>query len=444
MRNLLFISYFFPPAATIGSLRVRNFVKYLPRFGWNPIVLTIKPEYYQRIDPSLFLDHALPSEIYRTNLIPGTPVRFFFKQKEAKTGDGRNDTAAPHYRRLKKFLSTILYATWIPDPQLVWLPAATRTAQKIMRNHRIDAIYSTGRPFSSHLIGAWLKNRYHRPWLADFRDPWSRNFIYQPVTPVLKKINQRMEFQVLKAADRVIAVSQPIIDDFQRLYPTLPRSKFAVISNGFDADDFRHPLRNHPKKFTITYTGTFSKTRTPDTFLVALQQVLINKMIPREDIQVVFTGMFDERTRQLVKALGIEETIQIKGYLAHKENIKQLYNSDVLLLIVDSSAGTECVVTGKLFEYLATGIPILALASPETVAASLIRSTQSGIIVYPNDIAALKLQLGACWQKHKNKELKICPDWDLIRTFQADHLTKKLVGELECTLDSERTGCNNS
>jgi glycosyltransferase involved in cell wall biosynthesis len=313
---------------------------------------------------------------------------------------------------------------FIPDVNVGWLPCGTYVGNKIIRQENIDVIYATAPVWTSLLIGYLLKRKTQKPLVVDFRDPWTINPFKKSPTKFHEKIENHLEKKVLMNADYVITVSHPYREKLVEKYPFL-KSKCEVIMNGFDPDDFKDLERQtFEGKFRILHTGSLYGLRSPKHFLSALQKLFQEKTQLRKQIEVMFVGNYGRETPVLVDKFGLNDVVKLVGYVPHKECLELMVNSHMLLLIVTSEGyHTSGVVTGKLFEYLAAGRPVLALAPKESVVADIVRSANAGLTVSSENVEPIKdaiLELYNMW-----KEGESIQQGD-IRMYDRKFLTQRL------------------
>jgi glycosyltransferase involved in cell wall biosynthesis len=425
------VSYIFPPCGGAGVQRILKFVKYLPNYGWEPVVLTVKKHFYFPYDLSLLNEVSSNTLVYKTSAFEfgNFPRPFPKNQSNDSHPDKRVNLEPPRMvKQLKDFLKLFI-TTWfcIPDTKIWWLPFAIVKGLSIIRNEKIEAIFSTASPFSVHLIGYALSMISHKPWIADFRDPWTQNVSRSWPNKVRKKIEEFMEYKVLQRADKIISVSEPIKNNLMNKYPRIEKSKFITITNGFDPQDFRDFKRDKSSKFTITYGGSFYGKMTPIYFLAALRKIVDEDPGIEENIKCNLVGVsFEEDLDKLVKNLRLEKIVCIVGYLPYREYLRYLMNSDVLLLIIGSGTGSEGIFTEKIFNYIATGNPILALV-PHGVAADMLKLCGNAIIVPPDDIDAITTGISSLFLKYTEGKLTKFEEVSLFEKYQRKELTKKLA-----------------
>ena len=402
----------FPPAGGPGVQRTTKFVRYLPEFGWEPIVLTT-----HRVTGSL-RDETLLAEIPASTVV----VRAHTMQPVS----GKRSLA--HY-----LIWGALKPTCVPDHGTWWIPWALPAALRLVRERPIRAIYATGGPFSSLILGALIKARTGLPLVLDFRDTWTLDPIRRSLFPFYHRLfepgERVMHRWTVRQADRVVLVTQAYCDAFNQGFGVSP--KFVTIRNGFDPEDFDSAVEPDlaPDKFHVVYTGsTRQHLIAPDVFLIGLALAVAQSTSFRQSIRVSFVGDFDPCWTALVKQLQLEPYVHIAGYLPHPQSVGYLRQADVLLLILRDDPAR---VPAKLYECLGARRPVLALTVREGESTGLLR--QAGVAFWANpedasDIAAKLMQLGDLW---KHGALRVTPDEEFIQTLTRRDLT----GQLAHTLD---------
>ncbi len=412
MRRVLFIAYNFPPHGGAGVQRSVKFVKYLPEFGWRPLVLTTTADASPVQDSTLLNDVSADVPIRR---VPG----FSITRLQARLARHRMD-------RLAVALNLLLQ---IPDPTRFWARNTHAAISQIVQREKPHVIYTTSGPYSNHLVGLWARRRFHLPWLADFRDPWSQNLL-MPYLPGYRAINRRMERQVLAEADCVACVSQPWLSDLQK---NLGRQaeKFIVLPNGYDETDVQPlPPPTPTERFTLTHLGSFYHNRRPDALIQAIQLLIQTGRIPQSEIRVVFVG---KNARQHVPDTPPFET---HDYVPHKELDRFRNETSAFLLVLATSPDNVGNYSGKLFEYLALNRPILGVAPPGGVAEQLIHATRTGITAN-GDVSAIADAVEDLFRQYKSGAADWNPDWTIIRQYTRRNLTARLAAEFNRLADSE-------
>lgn len=416
MNKVLMVAYQFPPVGGSGVQRSAKFAKYLPLFGWEPVILTRDNKKMTLRDESLLKELPNDLEIIRTPSYDLTVLPWV----------------------LSKVGKFIAWKILVPDGEVLWMKNAVKACLERIEKGDIKAIYTTSYPYSDHLMGLEVKKHFpNLLWLADFRDEWTNNpYLFdKPHRNSRMKKEKEMEKEVLKRAD-ILVTNTPIMkENFVRINPEIDLdTKMHVIPNGFDTEDFSHSGKKKIKKsqFTITYTGALYGRRKPDLFLEAVGNLIRMGKIQKEKILIRFIGSFKNDVLQgIVKLNGLTGAVDTISYMDHEQCIKNMIESDALLLIEGGGPGSEAFYTGKIFEYIQTGNPILAVIPEKGAAAGLIRSTKTGIICDWADIKAIEngfIDMYNSWEKN---ESIIDPDENEIALYDRKALTKSLAELLD-------------
>ena len=372
-KKVLIITYYWPPSGGAGVQRWLKFAKYLPEFGIEPIILTIDPEYasYPQIDTSLENDISSDLKVFKTKSFePLNVLSGLFGKKNVPYGGFTNVNK-------KSFLQTILRFIrgnfFIPDARIGWNKFAYKKAKEIISEYNIDTVITTSPPHSTQLIGLKLKKNLNINWIADFRDPWTDIYYYKDLlhTGFAKSIDKKKERQVLENADKVITVGDSLKATLKR---KVDREKYTIITNGFDEKDFSGIEQIQQEKFTITYTGTLSDQYNISAFIEACK----NLKSKGRDFIIRFIGNVAESKLVEFKEADLLKNVDIINYVPHQKSIEYLYNSSVLLLAIPDFDGNIGILTGKLFEYLASGIPVLGIGPLNGDANEIIRKCNTG------------------------------------------------------------------
>lgn len=449
MKNVLLISYHFPPDAAVGAFRCQKFAKYLPAHGWIPHILTVKERHYHHLDPSRLSDVA-SARIVRTGSLPSPLSALLTVRSALWRALGRSDVARPN---LEAVASTtrderqqpapgiraavrrlVLSLGRLPDDQIGWVPHAVSSGLRICRRQHIDAIVSTSPPHSAHLVGLLLKRMTGIRWVADFRDPW----VGHPVkllsqrTKLSDRIDARLERAVVLGADRVVLLTERMCISFLSRYPQQRQDKFSTIYNGFDADDFAAvgPVSPDPF-FTLAHIGSLYHQRSPRGLLASIANLLQRGKIPRSDIRIVFMGETHDGQQPdvLGKSLGLTDLMQVSGPVSHRQALTGMRQADLLCLFVQ---GWSEQIPAKTFEYLAAGAPILAVAG-EGAAADFV--TKAGGIVVPDEPWAIEEAIHQQYLRYRAgfRPAALPSPWtrEEVRPLDRHFLTGKLATLLE-------------
>jgi glycosyltransferase involved in cell wall biosynthesis len=395
-----------------GVIRVAKFAKYLPDFGWFPVILTVRKGECDHLDFSLQKETEGKAKIYKTFSIDFPLLYKTIFQRRTKlinSIDTNNGESTGCFHKLKVFLDNYIF---IPDSRLGWIPFAVFRGIQIVRKEKIQCIYSTGGPWTNHIIALFIKIFTKRPWVVDYRDFWTDDPFNQFRPKIRQIIDNFLEKKVIYYSDRTIS----------------------VLPNGYDPEDFLGKERSKSELFRIVYAGSLNKYRTPVYFFEALKEVFAIHQEIRHKVCVSFLGEDGNQYQKIIDEYGLQQNVTFDGYLSHKKAIEKLFESDLLLLISYtgnySKENAEVHLTGKIFEYMATGIPILALTEGR-ILADLIKKTGSGFVVQPNDICRIKEKILFLYLQWEEQNMSITPDWEQIKTFDRRKITKDLAEILE-------------
>jgi glycosyltransferase involved in cell wall biosynthesis len=372
MRRVLLVTFVFPPSPYIGAVRPGGLAKYLPNFGWEPIVLTSRVPNGNR--PSVRVietdyEDVIASLKQRIGL---DPKRGLQQQLQLK-GSSKPGAALPHSKLIRWLRTTISY----PDETKGWIPFALKAIQQIGSKERIDAIFSTSPPISAHLVAVRAKAILHCPWVADFRDPWIDDGM---TTGGLKVLRRSLERRTLRSADALITVSDPWAGDFRERYPG---KLVARATNGFDPEEQAAASGRLDPNFSITYTGDlYQGKRDPSLLFEVLAEMIADGKARKVDIRLNFYGSSDPWLTALAGRFGLSDVVCAHGAVPRSESLQHQRESQMLLLLgrnVPSDAGCYA---GKLFEYLASRRPILALGGLPGVTQQLLNETGAGCHIF--------------------------------------------------------------
>ncbi len=405
MARVLFITHDFPPDA-MGVRRIVKFCKYLPDFKWEPLVLTVKTKQrYQLHDKSLDELRQRGVKIFRSG--SADPYRVSHVLKKILPGGGTKKNSVPTQSTglVKKIATRARRWLFIPDDRNLWIPFAVIKGLGIIKRERPDVIVTSSYPSSTHLVGLILHKLKKIPWVTDFRDGWLQNTVfYDPPTPLHHSIQSWLEKTVADNAALIVSVSEPITQYFYNI--TCLREKCITITNGFDEDDFDNvePVSLQAGNTCVfLYTGTLFEPRTPRYLFDALKLLFDEKPHLRGKIRFVLFSVLSQKDLDYIKTAGLSDVVRIEPFTSYKKCVGYQKGADVLVLIIGPEEDTNIMMTQKVFEYLASERPILALTASGPCAA-LIKSLDAGRLVAPDDVAGIKdaiAELFADWCKGK-------------------------------------------
>ncbi|MCC7430163.1 glycosyltransferase family 4 protein [bacterium] len=410
MKKILIFAYYFPPMGMGGVQRITKFCKFLPAFGWQPTVITVKPTAYYGFDETLS-GEIKQTKIHRTESLD--PLRLaYFLNKTKKAQQQTSD---------KNSFVSKLFSLFLPDNKILWVPFAIKKAKKLLETETFDAVFTTSPPHSVHFAGLYVKKNFGITWIADFRDDWVGGHLDFQKNKFMNSISKRMEQKILKNADAIISVTETTTQNFQA---KLNRNseKFFTITNGFDLEDFVFEQNFEPqKKFTITYTGSISKFADPIKILEALK-ILASK-VGKDKILIKFIGTFtNSNFEEMISTYEKYFEIQKIGYLPHKEAIFETAKTDILLLLAESNL--TGMIPGKLFEYLAYRKPILGVL-PKSDSFVILSKVSNAKLCEPHEESEILANIELLYNDWKNNSLdKNSSDFSV---FERKNLTARLV-----------------
>ena len=374
MNKVLIITYYWPPSGGAGVQRWLKFSKYLPQFGWEPVILTVDPEYaaYPAIDSSLGNDMPEGIKVFRTKATDWFRIYGSDKSKVPSAG-----LAVNMNNSLKGKISRFIRGNFfIPDPRKGWNKFALRKALDLIKEEDIKHVITTSPPHSTQLIGLELKKRLPGiKWIADLRDPWTDIYYYNLFypTPISKWIDRNYERSVLKNADIITTVGPSLGKNFELKVPGIG-NKIKIIHNGYDDGDFENVKAETPERFTISYTGTLSESYPVEGFAKAVQAVKAKG----NDIFLKFTGLISETNKEYFISMIGENNFEFIPYSDHQTVVRQMLSSSIQLLVIARHPDNRSFLSGKLFEYIASGKPVLCLGPADGDAAQILKSTGFG------------------------------------------------------------------
>lgn len=293
----------------------------------------------------------------------------------------------------------------MPDAYVGWFPFALAAARARLARGGVDVLFTTSSPDTAHLVGLVLRERCAVPWVADFRDPWVRRLTFSAPTRFHLRLHEWLERRVLERADRVVVTNEETREDFLTRHAGIPRSRFAVIPNGYDPEDVA-PLREHSRapvagasrRLVLVHAGLLSGKRTLAPLVAALRELFRARPDLRPRLLVRQIGPRENVNDALVAAAGLDDVVEFNGPVHHARVLAEMAAADVLVLIEADEPAGSLITPGKIFEYLVSGRPLLALV-PSGPAAALVRATGGGEVVTPSDSSGIAQVLGG-WLDH--------------------------------------------
>jgi glycosyltransferase involved in cell wall biosynthesis len=364
MKRVLIITYYWPPNGGAGVYRWLKLSKLLPGHGWQPVIYTPENPELVSDDPGLLRDVRDGLEVVKR------PITEPFNLYKRFTGRSTKEKVQVGFLNEKKqggwkedFALWVRSNFFIPDARVWWVRPSVKFLKEYLRNNPVDAVITTGPPHSMHLIGLGLKRALGVKWIADFRDPWTDIDFYAQLklTRWADAKHKRLEGEVLRACDLVTCVSWHWADDLKKL----GARRVQVITNGYDPGDLPSPAEPVDEAFSLVHIGSLSPSRNAPELWAALKKICDGDPAFAAKFKLRFVGPVDHTIAESVEQAGLGTHLERTGRVTHREAMQHMQRARVLLLLVNDTPNLMGILPGKLFEYVGTGRPILAVG-PET------------------------------------------------------------------------------
>jgi len=385
-KKLLIITYYFPPAGGPGVQRWLKFVKYLPEFDIQPIVYVPENPTYPIIDEGL-VSQISDKVIILKNKIwePYQLASVFSKNKTKKISSG----IFPQKKKQTFLDKTFLWVRgnlFIPDARVFWVKPSVSYLEKYIKENNIDTIVTSGPPHSLHLIGLELKEKLNVKWFADFRDPWTTIGYHKALrlSAYADKRHKKLESKVLNSADTIIVTSKTTKTEFE----AITNKPISVITNGYDIENVEKQTLD--TKFTLAHIGSFLSDRNPPFLWECLVELLNEIPAFKSHLEIKLIGAVSQEVLDAIAQFNLNDYLNLLGYVSHHEAIAHQKKSQVLLLIEINSEDTKSIIPGKLFEYMVSNRPIIAIGPQGSDFADIIKETNTGVFFDYSEKAKLK------------------------------------------------------
>ena len=390
MKKVLIISYYWPPSGGGGVQRWLKMTRYLPEFGWKPIIYTPSNGESPVVDESL-LNQVHPSvETIKSPIWEpyGFYKRFTGKKASDKVYSGFiNDKKESFSQKLSVFIRGNFF---IPDARKYWIKPGSKYLSAYLKENKIDCIVSTGPPHTTHLIAKAVVKKHNIPWVADFRDPWTNIDFYDQLrlSKWADKKHKNLEQAVLKLATSIVTVSEHWSEDFKKL----SGRDVTVIRNGFDHADFETQPSEVDSKFTICHIGSMNKDRNPTSLWKVLKKLITNETFA-SNLSIKLIGQVDHSIFETIEKHKLTPFLNHIPFLSHKEALLELQKSQVLLLPINDTPNSLGVVPGKIYEYLGARRPIIGIGPVNGDSATILKDSGAGQMFPYEDTEGVKIKL---------------------------------------------------
>jgi hypothetical protein len=432
MKKVLVLTYYWPPSGGAGVQRWLKFVKYMRDFGWEPIVYTAQNGEMPVVDESLLKEIPEQIEVIKKPIWEPYSIykKFIGRKKEDKIN-------ASFLNENKKTGLTEKISVWIrgnffiPDARKFWIKPSIRFLSDYVSKNEIKVIISSGPPHSMHLIALGLKSKHPQiKWLADFRDPWTNIDFYDKLmlSTFADAKHKRLEKNVLQEADIVVSVGNSMSEEFKEIVKqdsSNSLEKFKVITNGFDTDDLNEVDFVKDTKFSLAHIGTLVKDRNPEILWKVLSELIRTHKKFEQQLEIKLVGKVDYFVMEQMNHYGLKSYLKKIDYLPHNLVIQEQKKSHVLLLLVNHTKNAKGILTGKIFEYLAANVPILAIGPTDGDLSVILKNTNTGLICDFKDERTLKEHILTLFEGYS-----IEPNQKEINKFSRRNLTKELCNLL--------------
>ncbi len=429
MKRVLIISYYWPPSGGSGVQRWVKFSKYLPAEGWQPVIYTPEnPELTSR-DRTLAEEVPEEAEVIRKPILEPYGI---YRKLSGKTEGGEGEVNPINGSKKSFWKKLMLYIRgnlFIPDPRCLWIRPSVSFLKKYLKRHPVDIIISTGPPHSMHLIALELSRATGLPWIADFRDPWTKMFYFKHLHlgKFAENRHRKLEKKVLDNASVIVAVSPIVMDEFKGMTET----PVELITNGYDESDFDIVVEDDDS-FNITHTGLFAADGNPETLWEVLAEKCQSNREFAKSLKIRLIGKTDKEITDSIRNAGLEDNLLDFGYQNHLTAVKEQKSASLLILPLRKEPEYRATLPGKLFEYLASGRPVLGIGQTDGAMARILSETKAGTVFDWDDKDSIKDYIDTSWDFYKNGLLT--SKAENIEQYSRRKLTSRMARLMEATI----------
>jgi hypothetical protein len=408
-----------------GVQRTLKFAKYLLKYDWQPVILTVNPRKYFAIDKYL-LDEATDSGI----IIERTGKRKF------NTSSIVTRIPKERFRWIRSRISQLFF---IPDSKIRWKKKALKKIDEIWNKYGgFDLVYATAPPYTDFLIGQEVKKKYKIPLVIDYRDAWVDSPVlnFYP-TPIHKQANIKKEKKVIKDANIILTTNRRVKELIISRYGNIEYNDVKIFPHGFDSEDFEFALTKKlplTNKMRVTYSGSFY-TRNPKFYFQAIKILFEKHPEIKDKIEFCFLGLFTREHINIAKKYGIYSNLNLPGYINHHECVKYILASDVLFLLISRGENEDAAMPGKVGEYIGSKKNIIACI-PEGVTKKILEKYNAIKFVPEENPYKIADAIYEYFIMFENNQMPV-PDEKMIEMYDRKTMTAELAKEFNYLLDVE-------
>ena len=382
-KRVLIICYYWPPAGGPGVQRWVKFIKYLPNFGIEPVVLIPENPSYPLKDDTLINEISPDLSLFKLPIKEPYKLANIFGEKSKRLSSGIINPSNKQ-SLIERLLLFIRGNFFIPDARIMWVNSAYEKAKTLIENFNIDTVITTGPPHSIHLIGHKLKNNCNVSWISDFRDPWTAIGYHNKLKLLsfARARHRKLEALILNSCDKIIVTSPATKQEFQ----SKTNRPISIITNGYDHINDSSIIKSND--FLISHVGSLLTERNPKILWKVLESLVKNDSNFAKSLKIELYGVVSDQVKASIKFHELDDYVSYKGYVTHKDAIIAQKTSQLLLLIESNSDTASHIIPGKLFEYIASKTPIIAIGPNTSDIKKIIADTCSGdyFSYYDDDI----------------------------------------------------------
>jgi len=448
-RDVLLVTYHFPPLGGSGVQRALKLARYLPDNGWRVHVLTAGHTHYPLIDTTLGGDSVCGEdcELSRENVtihrvlgyepggIAATACRWMRRGTAVQAGTEAPSLENRLFWRLESWYAQLR----LPEVEVLWAPAAIRAARRIIKAHDIRVVVTTSPPHSIQRVGLALQQRAGVRWIADLRDPIMDNFGYAPASPKVDRYWRRLERSTVTTASKLIVTCPDLIERLQRRYPDVPRSRYLTVTNGYDLADAPcgiAPTSQSAGRFVLGYVGSFYGKQTIAPLLTAMRRLVSRRPDVAGRIELRVVGSISAQQRECLNDTD-DVFLRLTGYRPHAESVREMAEADCLFLMTPINDGGRYCIPAKTFEYLAFGKHIIGLVHEDTATGDILAEAGNVTLVRHGDSLRLMQAIENRFEAWLAGRPNGARNRDVVERYRRDRVARQYADVLDaCVTDA--------